>query len=85
MLLQREKQNNKTGQAVKIRAVLLTPEGKPYDEQIDIVIMVGVLIITLLRPPWWSRLKKALLTSSLFILSRSSLKDAEKLFEKCKF
>ncbi|XP_036438060.1 CD109 antigen isoform X2 [Colossoma macropomum] len=39
ILLQTDKPNYKPGQAVKIRAVLLTPDGKPYDEQIDIVIM----------------------------------------------
>ncbi|XP_017551199.1 CD109 antigen isoform X2 [Pygocentrus nattereri] len=39
ILLQTDKPNYKPGQAVKIRAVLLTFDGKPYDTQIDIVIM----------------------------------------------
>ncbi|XP_072543122.1 CD109 antigen [Salminus brasiliensis] len=39
VLLQTDKPNYKPGQAVKIRAVVITPDGKPYDKQIDIVIM----------------------------------------------
>ncbi|KAL7888543.1 hypothetical protein AOLI_G00035170 [Acnodon oligacanthus] len=39
ILLQTDKPIYKPGQAVKIRAVLLTSAGKPYDTQIDIVIM----------------------------------------------
>ncbi|KAM9435516.1 CD109 antigen [Clarias gariepinus] len=39
ILLQTDKAKYKPGQAVKIRALILTPDGKPCNKQIDIVIM----------------------------------------------
>ncbi|XP_017311017.1 CD109 antigen [Ictalurus punctatus] len=39
ILLQTDKPKYKPGQAVKIRALVLTPDGKPYNKQIDIIIM----------------------------------------------
>ncbi|KAI4875835.1 hypothetical protein NFI96_005884 [Prochilodus magdalenae] len=39
ILLQTDKPNYKPGQTVRIRAVVLTPEGKPYNKQIEIIIM----------------------------------------------
>lgn len=41
ILLQTDKPKYKPGQAVKIRALVLTPDGKPYNKQIDIIIMVS--------------------------------------------
>ncbi|KAG9283112.1 CD109 antigen isoform X1 [Astyanax mexicanus] len=39
ILLQTDKPKYKPGQAVKIRAVVITPDGKPCDKRIDLVIM----------------------------------------------